>query len=107
MAVGPDADLVSLDERRRGRLELDFFAFDPVRGQLPADAEKATGGLHADFLRLDRGNLRCALYVDFDFLGLQPSIDANGSARSKSLGVRPPLHAQRAHRRTHLPAYAS
>src|SRR5207249_1278165 len=77
MAVGPDADLVSLDERRRGRLELDFFAFDPVRGQLPADAEKATGGLHADFLRLDRGNLRCALEVDFDFLGLQPSIDAN------------------------------
>src|SRR3989475_5093170 len=102
MAVGPDADLVSLDERRRGRLELDLFAFDPVRGQLPADAEKATGGLHADFLRLDRGNLRCALEVDSAFLGLQPSIDANGSAKSKFLGVDPPLSTQRAARRNLL-----
>src|SRR5437870_12161387 len=96
MAVGPDADLVSSDERWRGRLELDLVAFDPVRGQLPADAEKATRGLHADFLRLDRGNLRCALEVDVDFLGLQPSSDANGSAQSKFLGVDTPLYTQRA-----------
>src|SRR2546427_643359 len=36
MAVRSDSDLVSLDERRRGRLELDLFALDSVRGQLPA-----------------------------------------------------------------------
>src|SRR5438093_3582049 len=98
MAVGPNADLFSLDERRRGRLVLDLFAFDSVGGQLPANPEKASGGLHADFLPLDRGNLRRALEVDLDFLGLQPSIDANGSAHSKFLGVDPAFDAQRAAR---------
>src|SRR6266508_2690669 len=88
-AVGPDADLVSLDERRRRRLELNLLPFDSVCGQLPADPEKASGGLDADFLRLDRGNLRRSLEVDLDFFGLQSTVDANGSAQSKFLGLNP------------------
>src|SRR5438445_211681 len=32
MAVGPDADLISLDECRRRRLELDLFTLDSVPG---------------------------------------------------------------------------
>src|SRR5213594_2822917 len=102
MAVRSDADLVSLDERRRGRLELDLFALDSVRGQLPADAEKASRRLHADLFRLDRGDLRRALEVDVDFLGLQPAIDANGSAHSKFLGADAALDTQRAARRNLL-----
>src|SRR5438093_190311 len=98
MAVRPDTDLVSLDERRRGRLELDLFALDSVRGQLPADAEKASRRLHADLLRLNRGDLRRALEVNLDFLGLQPAIDANGSAHPKFLGVDAALATQRAAR---------
>src|SRR2546427_326522 len=99
MAVGSDSDLVSLADRRRGRLELNLFALDSVRGQLPADAEKASRRLHADLFRLDRGDLRRALEVDVDFLGLEPSIDAHGSAHSKFLGVDAALDTQRAARR--------
>src|SRR3989441_4655371 len=95
VAVGTDADLLALDERGGRRLELDLFAFDAVGGQLPADAEKATGGLHTDLLRLNRRNLRCPAQIDRDFLGLQPAVDTNGSARSKFLGVDAPLDGQR------------
>src|SRR3989442_14380587 len=98
VAVGTDADLLALDERGGRRLELDLFAFDAVGGQLPADAEKATGGLHTDLLRLNRRNLRCPAQIDRDFLGLQPAVDTNGSARSKFLGVDSPLDGQRATR---------
>src|SRR5438128_2598401 len=70
-------------------------SFAAVGGQLAADAEKATVGLHADLLRLNRRNLRCPAQIDRDFLGLQPAVDANGSARSKFLGGDSPLDGQR------------
>src|SRR3989442_290888 len=95
MAVGPDADLVALDERRGRRLELDLLALDAVGGQLPADAEKASRGLHADLLSLNRRDLRSAAQIDRDFLGFQPAVDANGSAGPAFLGVDSPLHAPR------------
>src|SRR3989441_9024526 len=95
VAVGTDADLLALDERGGRRLELDLFAFDGVDGQLPADAEKATGGLHTDLLRLNRRDLRCAAQIDRDFLGLHAAVDANRSTRSKFLGDDSPLDGQR------------
>src|SRR5881628_1439399 len=98
VAVGTDADLLALDERGGRRLELDLFAFDAVGGQLPADAEKATGGLHTDLLRLNRRNLRCPAQIDRDFLGLQPAVDTNGSARSKFLGFDGAINLERAAR---------
>src|SRR5947209_2503700 len=95
MAVGPDADLLALDERGGRRLELDLLALDAVRGQLPADAEKTARGLHSNLLGLDRRNLRCAAQIDCDFLGLQPAVDANGSAGLKFLGGDSALDGQR------------
>src|SRR6266581_3373966 len=92
VAVGTDAHLVALDERGGRRLELDLFAFDAVGGQLPADAEKATGGLHTDLLRLNRRNLlgfdgaiNLERAARLDLFGLQGPSDSRGARRAEFL----------------------